>query len=89
MANVIMTSTSTWLMDKKKEKEKKNNLVNELWGRRWASRSVGLTVVPRIVSIHSSNAGFHTDRWRRPCDQSSIVYHWPFARPAATTSHRA
>lgn len=41
-----------------------------------------------VVSIHP-NAGFHTDRWRRPCDQASIVYHWPVARPAATTSHRA
>ena len=31
-------------------------------------------------------------RWRRrrPCrDQASVDYHWPVARPAATTPHRA
>jgi hypothetical protein len=40
-------------------------------------------------SLYPPNAGFHTDRWRRPCDQASIAYHWPVARPAATTSQRA
>lgn len=50
MANVIIISTSTWIMDKKQ----KNNLVNEWWGSVVGepSRSVGLM----LGSLYPPNA---------------------------------